>query len=242
MPALTARALLETWEQAIALPPYGRALRMWQSLSNQSDDDTKDATVGQCDRGLIAIYRGLFGNELTCRANCPECNEDHELDLKLAMFDIPHPVEGIRKIRIGGATLHWRFPRAQALGNLVMARKSSTEIRKQLIQECVAEVRKGKKQLAFEAWPSELTSKLATVMSEADPLLDPRVSITCTACGHLWSVCFDIASFLWNEIDLVARRLMNEVHRLAMAYGWSESQILEMTAARRAAYLQMCAT
>jgi hypothetical protein len=36
-----------------------------------------------------------------------------------------------------------------------------------------------------------------------------------------------------------ARRALSEVHVLATAYGWSESEIFEMSSARREFYLQM---
>ena len=242
MPALSARALLDVWERVVALPHYTRALRLWLSLSNQSEEETVNASVGQCDRGLISIYRSLFGCRVVCRASCPQCAEDHALDLNLGMFDLPFPTQGTQQLRIGKTTLEWRFPRAQTLARLATVRSGTLDVRKALLQDCVMDVRKGKELLAFEQWPNELPSKLASAMAAADPMLDPRVSMTCAACGHAWSICFDIGCFLWSEIDFAARRLMLEVHRLATAYGWSESEILEMTAARRAAYLQMCGT
>lgn len=242
MPALTARAILEVWEQAITLPAYGRTLRLWLSLCSRPEDDADNVTVGQCDRALISVYRSLFGNRVVCRADCPKCHEDHELDLDLNMFNTPQPTVTQPKLRLGTSTLQWRFPRARMLTHLTARPQAGTTARSQLIRECVVEVRQGKKLLPVEAWPSDLPERLAEVMSAADPLLDPRVALECTGCGYAWSVCFDIAAFLWSEIDVVARRLMNEVHRLAAAYGWSESEILDMSAARRAAYLQMCAS
>ena len=47
----------------------------------------------------------------------------------------------------------------------------------------------------------------------------------------------DVPGLVWDEVDAVARRLVDEVHALASAYGWAERDILAMGAARRAAYL-----
>ena len=44
---------------------------------------------------------------------------------------------------------------------------------------------------------------------------------------------------LWAELEAVARRLAMEVHTLASAYGWSESEILSLSDARRRLYLEM---
>jgi hypothetical protein len=48
-----------------------------------------------------------------------------------------------------------------------------------------------------------------------------------------------IASYLWGEIDDWARRVLRDIHVLASAYGWRESDILDMNARRRETYLQM---
>jgi len=52
---------------------------------------------------------------------------------------------------------------------------------------------------------------------------------------------FDIGSFLWAELDAWAARILGEVHELASVYGWSEHDILEMSAVRRQAYLHLIA-
>ena len=62
--------------------------------------------------------------------------------------------------------------------------------------------------------------------------------LACPACDERQSVHFDIASFLWAEIRHAAEHLLDEVHELAWAYGWSEGAILAMGAARRQAYLE----
>ncbi len=49
---------------------------------------------------------------------------------------------------------------------------------------------------------------------------------------------FDVGGFLWEEIDVRARRLLDEVHALARSYCWSERQILELSETRRRAYLE----
>ena len=65
------------------------------------------------------------------------------------------------------------------------------------------------------------------------------VSLACTACGEKWEVAFDPSSFLAEELGAEARRAMAEVASLARAYGWSEREILAMSAARRQGYLEL---
>jgi hypothetical protein len=49
----------------------------------------------------------------------------------------------------------------------------------------------------------------------------------------------DIGRFLWTEVRRAATRLLGDVHTLAAAYGWSEQAILDLSAGRRAAYLEL---
>ena len=63
------------------------------------------------------------------------------------------------------------------------------------------------------------------------------VELTCPACAERQSVPFEIGKFLWAEARHHAERLIEEVHELARAYGWSEDSILAMSPARRHAYL-----
>ena len=62
---------------------------------------------------------------------------------------------------------------------------------------------------------------------------------TCPACGHDASITFDVVSYLWNEIDEWAKRVLVEVHVLAAAYGWSERDVLALSPRRRRLYLEM---
>jgi hypothetical protein len=51
----------------------------------------------------------------------------------------------------------------------------------------------------------------------------------------------DIASFLWTELNVHAKRVLGEVDAFARAYGWSESEVLRMSRARRQSYLELIA-
>ncbi|MHC4352435.1 MAG: phage baseplate protein, partial [Planctomycetota bacterium] len=58
-------------------------------------------------------------------------------------------------------------------------------------------------------------------------------------CRHKWQKVFDIVTFLWEEISLHAKGLLQEVHSIASVYGWREDDILSMSSARRQYYLHM---
>ena len=66
-----------------------------------------------------------------------------------------------------------------------------------------------------------------------------QLDLTCPACGHAWQTAFDIAAFVWRELDDWAERTLHEIHVIASAYGWTESEILELGARRRQTYVEM---
>ena len=78
-------------------------------------------------------------------------------------------------------------------------------------------------------------------MAAVDPQADIRLKVTCPACQHTWLASFDTVHFFWDEIDAWARRTLQEVHVLASAYGWSETDILKLSAWRRRAYIELVA-
>jgi len=80
---------------------------------------------------------------------------------------------------------------------------------------------------------------LAARMAECDPQADVLIEMICPDCSHAWTSIFDISAFFWKELQAEAKRLLLEVHALAWAYGWSEGDILSMSAARRRSYLDM---
>jgi hypothetical protein len=63
--------------------------------------------------------------------------------------------------------------------------------------------------------------------------------LKCPVCSDEWNAAFDIESFFWIEINAWAARILGEVHILASAYGWSEQEILRVSAWRRECYLNL---
>ena len=65
------------------------------------------------------------------------------------------------------------------------------------------------------------------------------VHLQCPSCGERWESPLEPADFVWREINAACRRLLRQIHVLASAYGWSESEILRLSHERRAGYLHL---
>jgi hypothetical protein len=82
-----------------------------------------------------------------------------------------------------------------------------------------------------------LMGEVEAALDEADPWADLTLVAQCPACGHHHEVMLDAPGLLWDEIEASAKGLLDDVHALAAAYGWTEREILGLGGARRAAYL-----
>jgi hypothetical protein len=220
--------LLRMWEQASLCDPPARALRLlaW-ALPGQDAEALADLDLGQRDWHLLRLRRRLFGSRVSGRGQCPHCAADIEVefDARDVQDDTPLP-PGPLYADAGGR--QFRLPRCRDLVAAVRSRDLvSTE--RELFRRC-ALVPDQVDAADFE----EIDQGLSALAAERQL----QLALACEICGGQWSLAFDPGAFLWEEIDARAMALLNDVHRLARAYGWSERAILALGESRRAAYLE----
>ncbi len=80
---------------------------------------------------------------------------------------------------------------------------------------------------------------LSEAMEEFDPLPGFRTDVGCPQCGWTQQVEVDIQQLCLTMLSRSQREVMQQVHRLARAYGWPEGDILRIPAWRRRRYLAL---
>lgn len=80
--------------------------------------------------------------------------------------------------------------------------------------------------------------RAAQALAEADPLVAFRVHCACPECGTPDDHAIDLEAEALRQLALRQVALLDEVHRIASRYGWSEREIFEVPPARRRLYLQ----
>jgi hypothetical protein len=108
-----------------------------------------------------------------------------------------------------------------------------------LIQRSIISAEQNGRPIAFSDLPPHIIDFISEQMADADAAANIQLRVTCAACAHAWSEILNITTFLWTEIESWAYRTLHEVHRLASTYGWSETDILSMSAWRRHCYLRL---
>jgi hypothetical protein len=108
-----------------------------------------------------------------------------------------------------------------------------------LLTGCVTEASFEGNVLSAQMLPECVLQEIEVRIADIDPQADIRLNLVCPECNKTWMQVFDIVSYFWMEIDAWAHRILLEVSVLARAFGWRESEILELSPARRQIYLAM---
>jgi hypothetical protein len=241
----TAQELLEVWERALAEPVAVRALELVALCDPDAARETLLAMrVGERDRRLIGLRSALFGSGFSSLARCPACGEACELSFDASEITVPMPeMTAPLEVTVNGVRTQFRAPTS---GDCVaVSRLTNPErARRTLLERCVLShentVQNGVSGTQeIRVLDGELEAAIAQTMAKADPQALIELALSCPACAHRWSAIFDIASYLWRELDAWARRTLREVHKLARAYGWSETQVLALSPTRRRLYLEL---
>jgi hypothetical protein len=242
-------ALLEAWDRGARQTPARRALTLLASATPAAQrHGLHTLTVGERDRLLLDVRETLFGGRVVALAECPSCGAALELEFELDEVRGPaSPAEQI-DVRWSGQTLRVRVPTAGDLADAADAREVSAA-HELLVERCLADWRAeadgpdlgaSSTTQGDERQPRMSPSLVAAIdraLADADPQADVQLALSCVDCGAAWNAPFDIASFVWAEVEGWAIRSLREVHHLASAYSWSEAEILSLPPSRRRLYM-----
>jgi|SRR2546421_791706 len=242
MRILTEQEMLRIWEIGLDQHPVDRALTMLAAaLPELPPEKLLALSIGQRDAYLLTIHERNFGGRFASFARCQECQEQLEFVLDVADMRVVQGSEitdQVQEMTAEGVELHFRLPNSLDLA-AISSYRDIAAARNQLVKRCVLQACQDSHDVAAEALPEAVLAAIASQMIELDPQADVQLDLTCPACGHGWPVIFDIVAFCWSEVCAAAKRLLQEVHILALAYGWREADILSMGAIRRQFYLEM---
>lgn len=241
MAVLDAAALLRLWEQGQGAAPPERALLLLAAAQPEASPSAlAELPLGSRDARLFELRERLFGRALGSLSTCPHCGEQVELDLDSQALRSPEASASELELEAEGCRLRFRLPTGGDL--LACADCADAEAAEErLLSRCLLELTRGEAGLGIAELPPAVLALLLERMAAADPGADLELELACPACSSSWRSALDIASFLWTELQDWALRVLREVHLLATAYGWSESEILALSPWRRRFYLEMAA-
>jgi hypothetical protein len=264
MNALSATEVIQLWEVGRSRHPVDRALAMVRlSAPGSTRDELAALPLGRRDAQLMRLRQATFGDRLQTLATCTQCGERLEVELSCSALLAPAGAEeaaGTHTIKHSGYLVTFRIPDSFDVAAIVTAAEPPPQpspgtggggrsprgegaieaARATLLARCVLEA-SGPDGAAVGAGelPADVAEAVGEAMAELDPQAEVLLDMQCPQCGHAWQSALDITSVLWSEVSVYARRLLLEVDQLARAYGWREPDILALSPARRAAYLEL---
>lgn len=226
-----AETIVRIWERGRQEHPIDRALTMLALFSGRPRAELAARSVESRDRLLLAWRTRLFGPSLAGFAACPACGCAVDVSLTPdgleAQDDEPFPVS------VGDGQVTARMPTSLDLA--AIASCGSVEAARRILARRVIQ--------GSDADGAPVPDgALAAVEAELDRRAGVSagvVALACPDCGQGWPLELDVPAFTWREIEILAARLLRDVDVLARRYGWSEQEILGLSAPRRRFYLEL---
>ena len=235
---LSAATRLDLWQAAEERDPVGRVLLL-ASAGGGADDEGALARLplGRRDAHVLALHRALADGPLEASARCPDCGEPAEFAVDPdALLEHAADAAPPSELEAAGLVVSWRCPDSRDVAAAAAAGDAEGAERV-LLGRCVTAATDPDGEVGGSELPPDAREALARAMADADPLAEVLVDVSCPACGASFVTDLDVGAFVWAELRADAHRLLREVDALARTYGWTESEVLALDDARRAAYL-----
>lgn len=186
------------------------------------------------DRLLAAIYRDTFGSRIAGTVTCHACGKAFDLDFDLIELqralqpaETPAPVADNGHIAFALADgRRFRLPTGE--DEMAVWHLSADDALAELLRRCV-----------LKGDPNVDPESIQATMKAVAPLMDAELDGHCPECGENQAIHFDIQRYLLSALQAEQPRLIQEIHRLATAYGWTLREILDLTRSQRQAHANL---
>ena len=193
--------------------------------------ESASLTAFDRDRLLAAVYRRAFADRINSTTTCRTCAERFDLDFSLT--ELAATLES-QRTRVDA---EWADGYFSTKDGAVFRLPTGRE-------ECEAALTPRKPGalaaalIAPESRP--LTAdELDALLDHVAPLLDLCLDAHCPECGHEQQVGFSVQSYLLESLLGGRRRLVVDVHRIAVAYGWTRQEILALPRTIRKQHVEL---
>jgi len=234
MQPLSTVDLPSLWERGSGLHPLDQGLlALSEAMPEVLPEKLADWPLGQRNRALIELYCLWFGSRFEAWTGCAHCGDKMEFAIdgrELISQQRQEQLDADGTITV--KKQKFRLPSSFDLAEVIQ-KGDYTSAMAHIVARCRLDTD------GCPAYSREELDEIEDQMARADPLAEIRIALRCPSCGREWDESFDVSGFLWAKICARAKRLLWETHILASAYGWAEKEILSMSDARRATYLEL---
>lgn len=193
-----------------------------------------DLTVADRDRLVAELYRHCYGDRIEGRSRCRGCGEGFEVAFSLRELAAglePGDAEGVEGPDDEGVyTLAdgTRFRLPTPADERAVSGLEPAAARAELLGRC-----------RIDESPEASAERLEAAMERLGPVLVLDLPAACPHCDAEQTVRFDVQAQLLGALAAERPWLIREVHRLALAYGWSRSEILGLSRDERRTHVRL---
>jgi hypothetical protein len=234
------RELTGVEEQSIANTTTADAIGLLQQLLVETNEDAlcadeiSELTTWDRDRLLAAVYTRHYGPRIDSTLKCQTCEAPYDVDFNLQALmeqlapdpDVPIEQAGTHHYQLND--IQFRLPTGRdecAVFGLPPKKAAAA-----LLQRCIID----------GAEPDAQTSAdIQIAMQTLSPVVNLELDAKCPECGKEQTIQFDLQRFLMTALVNDRRRLLQEVHILASAYGWRLSEILNLPRSQRRGFVAL---
>lgn len=219
-------------ERSVEASNTGAAIALLDRLLEEGSAtcEAADLPAADRDRLLAAVYRRAYSDRVESSVHCARCSALFELSFSLDTLrdtlDAQSTLATMVSLEDGAFRspdgLVFRLPSGR--DEMEVARLAPDAARRALHQRC------------YIAGDADL---LEETLESVAPVFDLDLDARCPECGHNQQVHFDMQSYLLGALLKERRRLLSEVHRIAVTYGWSRREILELARSERRVHLEL---
>jgi hypothetical protein len=239
---VAANDLITLWESGHALSsPEKALLLLTHGLGRERQAVIRKWPIGLRDRALIRLFAATFSPFDSALSTCPDCRQTvaYPIDFK-TMGAGPVLDKGRLSFNHAGVSYPFRLPNSDDL--LAISAEADEDRALQLLaSSCILSASGDVERSGDEGkrWSDGALNALAAAIETHDPFAEIRLALACPECGGQWQEPLDIVDYFWRVLTREAQTLLAQVDLLARTYGWSQEAILNLSASRRAHYVEM---
>lgn len=217
------------------------------SLLDMLIKDTPDAvlkpgeacilTAADRDRLIAAIYCDLYGNHIFTSPKCTACGELFDFDFlvtdMMRSLEPPTPPSspdlkpGLFQTDSG---ITFRLPTGR--DECRIENTQSDDLRRVLLESCLS---------SHDLTP-EVIDEIEAKMEEFAPTADFVSEETCPECGASQLLHFNLETYFLQTLRHERRGILRDIHKLALTYGWSLTEIQSLPRTQRQTLVQFAET
>lgn len=220
-PHISAAILLDLLDYGMA----GSTLKKGRLLLEIAAPDVEnhgDVLIGDRDRIVWSLRPSINDQPAEGLWTCASCGQEMEVSFP-DDFKIPELKDPVSHVSWEGQDYEIRLPK---LSDLEQAQAEAVLFSPTRLN-------------ADAPWDNPEFQKAAeAALDTADPGMFVTFQTDCDACGATQENVLNVVDFVWAELNQFGQRATSEILFLAERLGWSEADILAMSAKRRARYVR----